>query len=350
MRLNNKTIAWLVGLTLFTLLLGCSSEPATETEVPHRKVSVELVKIGSYAEHFMVSGKVEHSREALLSFRAGGFIKSFTVDDGDRFEAGQLLAALDTTEIAAAFVDATEQREKAERDVRRMEHLYSEQAISLQNLQDAKTGLERALAGERRARFVLNNTIIHAPFSGFVAMRMGNTGEMVGEGAPVLRVVEDGASRMVRVGVPGRLLPWLHVGDTAEVIVETMDEAVTGTITRIGAVAERGTGNFLVEFELPSSEFLREGLVAKVELLGPLTTAIALPGGALAEGDEDRGVFFIVEDGRALRRELTIERISGDSIYVLPDLPEGTAVITAGAGFLTDGEPVDVVNATEMQL
>ncbi len=348
--MNRIRSTFILSIVTVTVLIatGCGKDPELEKETPRRNVSVEQIQIGNYAEQFTVSGRVEHSQEALLSFRSGGLVDQMLVDDGDRITAGQLLAILDTTEIGAGLADASQQRTKAERDVARLQHLYDQEAISLQALQDAQTGLERALAGERRAKFIVDNSLIHAPFAGFVAMRLANDGEMIGEGVPVLRVVENGATGVVRVGVPSRLIPWLHVGDSAEVSVETIDQLVVASIARIGAVAEQMTGNFIIELELPSGDYLREGLVAKVTLSGPAQPGIALPGGALAEGDDDRGMFYVVDNGVAVRRQLTIQRISGDLIYVEPDLPEGTLVIVAGSGFLTDGEAVDVVDVPEM--
>lgn len=340
-------LRWLSLIVLVGLLTGCGSDPEAEPQAVARRVSVVPVEVVQRAERFVVSGRVEASREALLSFKAGGIIETLAVDEGDRFAKGDLLAALDTTEIGAMVVDAVEQREQAERALRRMRSLYEQEAVALQALQDAETGLERAKAAERRAKFVAANSILHAPYPGHVANRLANEGELVGEGSPVLRIVGNGSGQMVRAGVPARLLPLLHVGDEATVTVETIEESLTATIRRIGAVAERGTGNFLVELTLPEHEMLREGLVATVELRGPARELIALPGGALAGGDSDRGVFYIVRNDTALRREVRIQRLTGDSVYIEPVLAPETPVIVDGAGFLSDGERVDVVERTE---
>ncbi len=345
--LNSGTQTLMLALIVLSLT-ACSPAPDESSgEAPRRRVAVEPVTISERSEQFTVSGRVEHTHEALLSFKGGGLVADMYVDEGDRFAEGDLLAALDTTEIAAAYTDAKQQLEKAQRDVRRFEQLYNEEAISLQNLQDARTGLERAQAGERRARFVLDNALIHAPFDGFVAYRNANVGELIGEGTPVLRVVEDGSQRLIRVGVPSRLLPWLGVGDEASVDVENIGETLSATITRIGAVAERGTGNFIVELELETHQLLREGLVATVTLSGPPREVIVLPGGALSGGDEDRGLFYIVRNDTALQRELHIYRMTGDSIFAEAGLPEGTPVIVRGSGFLSDGEAVDAIGLAE---
>lgn len=334
----------LATVLLLTACGGSQTEPEQQT-APARTVTVHTLRPEVRHETVMVSGRVEHADEAMLAFRTGGIIANVAVDEGDRFQRGDRLASLNTTEVEAMVADATELREQAERTVRRMERLYDDNAVALQALQDARTALERAEAGERRARFVLANATLVAPYDGFVAMRLAHPGEMIAEGAPVLRVVADGEQRRVRVGIPSRLLAWMKVGDEARVTVETIPSELMATVLRVGAVAERTTGNFIVELALPAHDWLREGLVATVTLSGPPQPVHALPGGALAGGDVDRGVFFVFADDHAQRRELRILEMTGDSIYVEPNLPDGTPVIVDGAGFLRDGDSVILAEA-----
>lgn len=354
MRIYGKAITTnLLSITLLlgTLFLssGCSSSSDAQEGVEDQEARlINVVRISTidHPEKLLVSGRVTHKREALLAFRVGGFIDRIYVEMGDRFQQGQLLAMLDTTEVAASYRDVVAQREQLERDLKRIKKLYEQDIATLQQLQEVETALERVKAGEQRARFTLDRTKIVAPFDGFVAMKMAEEGEMQGEGVPVLRVVDAKEKRRVRVGIPSRYLGWVKTGQSANIRVDGLSHVLEATIVETGAVAEPQTGNVLIELELPAHEALFEGVIVGVEIFGPYDQVITLPGGALAEGDEDRAFVFVVEDGYALRREVTIVEINQKVVYVKPTLTVGSLVVSEAAAYLRDGEAVRVDGET----
>ncbi len=63
---------------------------------------------------------------------------------------------------------------------------------------------------------------------------------------------------------------------------------------------------------------------------------------ALVEGDGDRASVFVIEGGKALRRDVRVAFITADSIALESGLTSGETVITDGALFLENGEPVEV--------
>ncbi len=334
----------LSGALVAAIITGCSKDNTTEQEAPEPPRLVRIVKARVQERHesYRISGRVVHAEEAFLSFRAGGFVEHIRVDAGDHFRKGDTLATLDATEIAAGLHDAVAQREQLERDVQRLRTLKEQAVATQKQLEDAETGLERARAAEQRARFTLEKAAIIAPYNGLVAARIANEGEMLGQGKPVLRVVDTSAKRRIRMGVPSRLTSWIRKGQSAEVKLETVPQILEGTIVEVGGIADPRTGNVTIEVELPKLEGIFEGVIAKVTLLGPSRDIIPLPGGALAEADEDRAFVFVVEDNVALRREVRIEEFHGDTVFVAPTLPSGTILVGESAGFLRDGEPVRV--------
>lgn len=176
-KLTNKK-SRIIALLLFIVLsstctifvLGCGEKSdavegiLTETVRPVKVIKAEVT---AKPEKLMISGRVTHKRQAMLAFRVGGFIDRITVEVGDAFKKGDLLAQLDTTEVAATFRDVVAQRKQLERDSERLKNLYDHDVVTLQQLQEVETALERTKAGEQRARFTLERTKILAPFDGF---------------------------------------------------------------------------------------------------------------------------------------------------------------------------------------
>ncbi len=336
----------IVVFTFLSLFIGCSKSTdhsTTDSQEQIRRVDVMVAQITPRAERFLVSGRVIHEQEALLSFKTGGFTEAIHVEEGEQFRQGDVLAILDTTEIAAVVTDAVQLREMVERDANRLRRLYEEGAVTLQQYQEAQTGLERALAAERRAMFNLQRSLILAPFDGVVAQRFANEGELRDAGMPILRVVSTGADLRVKVGAPSRFARLMDIHDVVNVQVEDLPEVFQARIVEKAAVTEPATGNVLLEIALPSDDRILEGMIARVTFHGPLHDSIVLPSGALAQGDEDFGVVYVVDENRVLRRELQLRYVEGDSIVFYPDLPPGSFVVQSGAALLRDGEQVRVV-------
>jgi multidrug efflux pump subunit AcrA (membrane-fusion protein) len=68
---------------------------------------------------------------------------------------------------------------------------------------------------------------------------------------------------------------------------------------------------------------------------------------ALVEGDGDRASVFVIDDGKAVKRNVQVAFITADSIALESGLRSGETVITDGALFLEDGESVEVADGTE---
>jgi RND family efflux transporter MFP subunit len=337
----------LIILLIPVFLLGCGNGEPLDIIVPVAKVESMVIRESQRPEVYAVSGRIAPAEELYASFKTGGFIEELLAEEGDSFQSGTLLARLDTTEIAAFVRVAVEHRAKLERDQVRIEKLYAEKVVSLEQLQDLRTTLESARADERRARFTLERSAIHAPFSGVVASRMVNTGEMIEAGQPVLRLVERKNKLLARVAVPARFIPAIALGDFVELIFKEVDYTTRGAISEVGAVAKPGTGHYEIEITFPADPLLREGMAVRAEIPGPLQSVIALPTSALVSGNQDRGRVFVVSDSHASLVSVDFVGLSGDSILVKASLPAGSRIITAGAGFLRDGSRIEIVETIQ---
>ncbi len=329
------------GLMLF-VLASCKQTPAEIQEAPVYKVQVMSVQAEPRAEIYHVSGRVEHSDESFASFKTGGIMQKLFVDEGDSFSKGQLLAMLDTTEIGAIARTALEVRDKMERDHGRIKKLHDEKVVSLEQLQDIETALATARADAQRAEFNLRRSMIRAPFTGIVAMRMANENEMVEAGHPVFRLVEINEHLVAKVTVPARFVNSLAVGDYVDLSFDEVGVESTGTIRELGAVALPGTGHYELEIAFSTDPKLREGMVVRAAVSGPESPIIALPTSALVAGDKDRGQVFLAVDSSAKLFPVEFIGFENDSVLVKATLPQNSRVVTEGAGFLRDGARIHI--------
>ncbi|MBU0693018.1 efflux RND transporter periplasmic adaptor subunit [bacterium] len=341
--MNLKHILLILIAASLLITAGCKQTPAQVNEAPVYKVRVMEVKAMPRAELYSVSGRVMHSDETFASFKTGGILQKLLVDEGDSFTKGQLLAMLDTTEIAAIARTALGYRDKLERDHARIEKLYEEKVVSLEQLQDITTALNTARADAQRAEFNLQRSMIRAPFDGIVAMRMKNEGEMVDSGHPVFRLVEINNRLIAKVTVPARFVNSLSIGDSVKLAFDEAGIEKTGAISELGAVALPGTGHYEVEISFAVDPQLREGMAVRAFIPGPEQSAIALPTSALVTGDKDRGRIYLAVDSLAQLVPVEFIGFEDDSVLIKATLPSGSKVVTEGAGFLRDGARLQIV-------
>lgn len=326
-------------------LAGCSSS-SEEAPPPATPVRVAEAAEGPAAPAIRTSGLLANEDEFRLSFKVGGVIKSISVNEGDRVRRGQKLAEIEQTEIDAQVEQARQAHVKAQRDFQRGERLYADNVISLEQLQDLKTQTAVSEATLQAAQFNWSYAAIVAPHDGTVLRRMAEERELVAAGAPIL-VLGTAQGFVVRAGLADREIVQVKSGDRADVRLDALPNAkLQGTVTEVASAADVASGLFTVEVAIEGADLpLRSGLVAKLTIEPAAAkngSRVYVPIAAIVEGQGDRASVFVLEDGRARRRDVNVAFIEADRVALLDGIRAGEQVITDGALYLEDSEVVSV--------
>ncbi|MEM1055692.1 MAG: efflux RND transporter periplasmic adaptor subunit [Bacteroidota bacterium] len=216
----------------------------------------------------------------------------------------------------------------------------------------AQAGAGAARAGVSEAAFNRRYAVVRAPADGVVLRRSIEAGQLVSPGQPAFVVTDESDGWVVRLGLPDRDAVRARLGDAAVVRTDAFPGVpFRATVAEVAQAADPITGTFEVELAVSDPEGrLRSGLVARVELdAGAAEGVRVVPATALAEGDGDRGVVFVVEGDSVLvarRREVRLLRLSGSEALISDGLTSGDRVVTAGATRLADGDTVRVAPIT----
>jgi RND family efflux transporter MFP subunit len=289
-----------------------------------------------------------------LSFKVGGLVRKIYVQEGDVVKQGQRLAEIEMTEVGAQVEQARQLAQKAERDLKRGENLYADQVISLEQLQDLRTQAALADASFKSAQFNMGYSTITAPRAGTVLRKLVEERELVPAGTPVLVFGESDRGFVVRAALADREIVNVKLGDKGQIHMDAFPgQSMTGTIVEVASAADPKSGMFPIEvhFDSPPPRLV-SGLVARLRL-APTTSAPPLtyvPMAALVEGNGDRASVFVIDGGKALRRDVRVAFITEDSIALESGLTSGEAVVTDGALFLENGEPVEVLRESSKQV
>jgi membrane fusion protein, multidrug efflux system len=289
---------------------------------------------------------------------------------GDRVSRGQPLAKIEDAEMIqqvnqaeAAFKVASatvRQREAdlryAETNLNRSKSLFDRKLMSQQNLDDADSRYQAAVAqlDLARAQFDQNksrvdelhlnlgNTVIASPVNGFVAKRALDPGAWVTTNSSFISIVDIEVVRIV-ANVAEKELPNVSVGTEAKVRVDAYpDEVFTGRVTRVAPVLDPATRTAQMEVEIHNDSYrLKPGMYARVEFTTQRhDKAVVVPSAAVVNVQGQSGVFFPGDGNVAKFRALSLGIEQGEVREVVNGMKEGEQVITTGAGALQDGDPI----------
>jgi RND family efflux transporter MFP subunit len=324
---------------------ACSAGAEAPPADAPRAVRVAPVVRERLAPPVTGTGTLGPKEEVTLSFKVGGIVGRVLVDEGGIVRAGDTLALLDLAEIDAAVARARSAAEKAERDLERARRLYADSVATLEQAQNAQTGLDVARAELRTAEFNRRFAIIVAPAAGVILRRSVEPGELAAPGVPALVLGSAARGTVVRAGLADRDVVRVRRGDAARVTFDALEGRVLeGRITEIAAAPDPMTGTWRVEVAVPAAG-LASGLVGRVEIRPSTRTEVALvPIEAALEADGARAtVMALSADGaHAERREVRIAFLAGDRLAVTDGLDGVTQVVTDGAAYLDHADPVRV--------
>ena len=340
---------------LAVVLVAACSRPETKAEAPPAP-AVEAVRIGVASPDgtVLATGRIERRREMDLSFRIPGVMTRMSVEAGDRVRAGQVLATLDPTGVVASEPRAAADLERVRRDMARDQTLFDKGYVSKARLDDRASAVKSAQAALNASAFDRRWATLVSPVSGVVLERTRQSGEVVQPGQVIVRVADEASPFVLSVPTPDRDAARIVVGATARIRLDSTGPDIVGRVARIGQSAGARTGAVDVEIELPPIPVLRSGQIATARIEARLASANAgaltrLPAEAILEAQDRRATVFLVEPGTAIarRRSVAFGGFDGDDALV-SGLPAGSQVITAGAGFVSDGEKVRVVDPAQL--
>ena len=349
-------------LRIFIILLAAGSffvacenaqDPSTENgEERVRIVPVETVTISesSFEDFIRVSGVVEAIQDATISAEVSGRVLELA-NRGNRVNAGQSIATIDSRQIRANYNAAKATFDLAQDTFNRLSSLYADSIISTQDFNAARTQRDQAFAQLEQIEKMLEDALIEAPFSGRIEERFASVGELINPGMPVVRIVNTSRVR-VKAGVPERFSGDIGEGSEANVRFRTSNPFhINAPIKFAGNVIDPDTRSFDIEIELDNvADRIKPEMVADIRIKWrTIENAVIIPRTAIIR-DEDRLSVFVVREQNGNRTAELVEVVagpaSGNLIQITSGLTEGDVVVTNGVNSLNSGERVNVLRNT----
>lgn len=337
-------------LTTAFFLNACGDEAENGNNVPReRLVPVETITLErtGFDEIVYLTGTVEALDDALVASETSGRVQSIR-ERGTVVRQGDVIARIDDSIIRSAFDAAKAQYELAEDSFRRQTALHADSIISTLEYNSALAMRDQAKAQLEQVQKQLNDANITAPITGRIEVRFVKEGELVGPGAPVVRIVNTDRVKLV-AGVPERFAGDIREGSPVNVKFRSynIDDRVA-RVTFAGNMINPDTRSYPVEIEISNPDrLLKPEMVADLQILRRVVDdAIIIPRSSIVRDEAGPNV-FVLRNGNdrqtAQLVSITTGITSGALVQVLDGLQDGDEIVTSGQNVLNQGDRVNIV-------
>jgi len=299
------------------------------------------------------SGELDAVVRVNVSPKRQGVLDSLAVDEGDRVQAGQALARMDSgdlrdrlQELQANGRSAAAELARSQSELQRNEPLYKQGAISFNDLNRFRADYEIKRMAYRAAQERLSQRqverdelIVRAPFGGVISQRYADPGAFVTPtttasstlGATSSSIVEVARGLEVIAKVPESDIGRLKLGMPASVRVDSFPDRRYAAVVR--QIAPRAVKlNNVTSFEvkltlLDQAPQLRIGMTADVDFeTGKLQARTLVPTVAIVTEKGRPGVLKIGKDQQPAFQPVELGASSGKDTQILRGLEPDTRV------------------------
>lgn len=349
-----------------TMAAGCE-KPAPPAAPPPTEVVVASVTRKDVPVYLELVGQTVGYQDVEIRARVEGILESMNFQEGSFVRQGQPLYRIDRKPLEATVAAARAEQataearmEKADNDVKRYTPLAAKQAVSQQELDNARAALdaarsqvEAAKAAVEKATLDLGYTVITSPIDGLIGTTMVKPGNLVGRGEnTLLATISQINPILFRVGVTEadylrivRRTSGRGTGRASGIELTLADGTLhpqTGTISTVDRAVDPATGTLGVQFQFANpNQVLRPGQFGRARILVDMKAgALLIPQRAVQEVQNLYTVAVVGPDRMVGFRNVTVgQRVETDWV-IEKGLQPGDQVVVEGLQRIQDGMQV----------
>jgi multidrug efflux pump subunit AcrA (membrane-fusion protein) len=368
-RATLAAISFILALTAVGLF-GCRQRPPA-APAPEPIVTVLHPQRGAMTLSIELPGDLVGFFEAALHAKVTGYLKSISVDKGDRVKTGQVLAVIEVPELKANLEHAEARLAIDKITYQRLNQVWQSdpRLVAREDVDAAYAKYRAAQANVNTLRTLVGYTRIIAPFDGTITGRFADPGALIRAGGGDIGVDESSAlispgategagghrtgggpiltiARLnklrVYVYVPGRWCRYIRDGTPATL---TFDEVpglvVRSSVTRYASALDLATRTMLTEIDIDNpGGVLYPRMYAHVKLdLVSHPEALRLPTSAIS-GEGKTANVLVVKNGRLATTQVTTGINDGTWVEITKGLTTKDLVVATFSTDLKEGEKV----------
>jgi membrane fusion protein (multidrug efflux system) len=287
----------LIVVVLFVILVGyrvvkvAQSKKSTSEELTKFPVEVLTIAPTDYDETMNLSGTIVAENQTEVPAKVPGKIIKYLFEEGAWVEKGQNIVSIDRDEIGVEFKEA----------------------------------------------------LVEAPISGWLTRRYFDTGTHVAPGMPLFQIADYHKVKLV-VPVAEADIRKAKLGAQVKVSFDAWpDQSFSGTVTRISPTVDYMSRTVKAEVSIPNASLkIRPGMYGRALInVRHHTKSIVVPTSAIIDREAGKQV-FVVSNGMASVRMVTVEVDMGEISSIKSGLEFGDKLIIAGQHTVADGSSVEI--------
>ena len=398
--MTKRQVGGWIGAVL--LLLGIAFTAYEFVWIP--KIKPEFVKAGSFVQTIVASGHVESPHRISISAQITGTVSDVPVLEGQTVGKGQLLIALENTELHSALRQAQASEQQAVSNLRQLRELKAPVAVQTQiqadaNFTNAKNNLARTLelfdkgfigaaakdeaerafqiaqsqrtidqqqsaslrpggsemslaqatvnqahAAVEAAFARLRYSTIQAPRAGTLIARSVEVGDGVVPGKVLMALSPKGSIQLV-VQIDEKNIKWLHVDQMALASADAFpDKKFQAQLVYINPSIDPQRGSVEVKLDVKDPPLeLKQDMTVSVDIeAARINNAVLIPLSAVHDYDIHTPWVFLIQQGVAHKQRIELGLESQGLVQVLSGVKAGDIVAPNQYTHIRDGSRVRV--------
>lgn len=357
MKTYSKMIRKITLILTLVILFVFSNCGTKEQEIKKQIRPVKSMIIGDIGD---ASGKgfpgvTKETQESEMSFRIGGPIVKYNVNEGAAVKKGELIAEVDPRDyiVTVQSTKARHDQTKAESD--RYYRLWQKGSVAKNDYERRFANYLEAEAAWKDALNALKDTKLYAPYSGFYGPKLTNLGEEIRPKQAITTLVDLSVIE-VNTTIPEQLAVQFMNFESFEVSIESYpDKVFQATLKELEKKpTPEGFPLHLIlshvnsatsEYKVPAGMSCRINI--NLKSTDDLEGRVVIPVTAVFEGEShDQPVVWLInEDDKTVHKVNVVigELVGNDAIQIVEGLSNGQQIVVAGVHRLSENDEVNIL-------
>lgn len=304
-------------------------------------VSVIKLQKETLRNQLQVSGTILPNESVNLRSEISGLVTRIAFKEGQYVAKGTPLLYLNDDELQAQYQRLQYTQKLFETQENRQKQLLAREAISQEEYDIALNQFNTALSDIKLVEAQLSKTVIRAPFSGILGLRLVSEGSVIGTNDMLVSLVNIDPIK-IEFSIPERYANQVTVGSPVYFTNETSTEEVEGKVYAFEPQIDLATRTLKLRAQSPnkSGRFL-PGMFVKIRFILEVTEdALMVPSESVIPELSGYKVFVVGAEGKAEQRIVEIGTRTESHVQVLSGLNEGDLVLTTGVMQVRQGMPL----------
>jgi RND family efflux transporter MFP subunit len=306
-----------------------------------QNLKTEVVAYRDVDQLSSFDGAVEAVKQSTVAAQISGRVVAINFDVGDSVKQGEVIVRIDEREVNDAYVAGRAQIAQAQATLQNAQVSYERTRQLVSQKFVSQAALDKAFADYRAAQAQLDAAValggqaatvkgfatVVAPYSGVVAQRHVELGEMVTPGKPLMTGFDPRDMRVV-ASIPQDKLGEVKKSGAVRIEFPALARTLAGGSVTFLPAADPETHITRVRVSLPQSVAgAYPGMFARVHFSVGRAAKLAIPAAAVVRRSELTAVYVVGEGGTVKLRQIRLGGAAGEaSIEVLAGLSPGDRI------------------------